>query len=78
MTYLIVFAILLAIARLFVSPGKPQPADFYKDIAHLFMGGLFAFAFIQQHAYQWWVFGLLSGWEVFVAVGSRTIWNKKP
>lgn len=75
MTILIIFAVLLAIVRLFVSPGTPQPADFYKTVAHLFMGGLFAFALLQGHVYQWWIFGLLSAWEVFVAVGSRTLWK---
>jgi hypothetical protein len=70
-------ALALAVGRLFVSPGKPTKVDFYKDAAHLFMGGLFSAAIIQGRGWQWWIFGLLSGWEVFVAVGSRTLWKKQ-
>lgn len=74
----ILAAIALAVGRLFVSPspGKPSRVDVYKDFAHLFVGGLFVAAILQGHAWQWWMFGLLSAWEVFVAVGSRTLWKR--
>lgn len=72
----LITAVALAIGRLFVSPGKPTKVDLYKDAAHLFMGGLFVAAMIQGHAWQWWTFGLMSAWEVFVAIGSRTLWKR--
>jgi hypothetical protein len=67
----IIIAVLLAIIRPFITPGKPTSVDIYKDLAHFFVGGLFVAAILQGHAWQWWVFGLLTAWEVIVAVGSR-------
>lgn len=73
---LLTIALALAIGRLFVTPGKPAPVDFYKTAAHLFMGYLLSACVLQGQPWQWWTFGLMTAWEVFVAFGSRKLWKK--
>ena len=43
----------------------------YKDAAHLFMGGLAVAWWVKRLAWQWWLFWILNGIEVAVAVISR-------
>lgn len=71
----ILVGMLLMIGRLFVHPEHPTAADVYKDIAHIFIGGLFVAWRFQRHPWQKILFWALCLWEVFVAIGSRVIWN---
>jgi len=73
----LLIGLLLAIGRVFVKPEKPTKADIYKDMAHLFMGGLLVALWRDGLAWQHWLFWSLCAWEVFIAIGSRKIWNRK-
>lgn len=70
----IAFGFALIIGRLFVHPSHPTIADVYKDVAHLFIGGLFVAWLLQRQPWQKVLFWALCAWEVFVAIGSRFIW----
>jgi len=69
--WVVSLAIVFAMLRLCVHPGKPDIVDLYKDVVHLFMGGLFVAAYRDCKPWQWWTFGLLSVWEIVVAIASR-------
>jgi len=77
MEYAILFGVMLAIGRLFISPKKPTGADVYKDMAHLFMGGLLVALWRDGEPWQHWLFWSLCVWEVSVAIISRKIMKKK-
>lgn len=66
---------LFIIGRIFlgitVPPESATFSDFYKDAAHLFVGGLAVAAWIQKQKWQWVLFWLLIVVEVIVAVLSR-------
>lgn len=61
---------MFAILRVFVPPSKPDMVDVYKDIVHVFMGGLGLEAW-RRKGIERWLFWLLSAWEVAIAVVSR-------
>jgi hypothetical protein len=75
MYFTILFAIFLAVVRVIigfnVEPEHFTWVQLYKDFAHLFMGGLFAFWLNQKKAWQWRLFWILNVVEVAVAVFSR-------
>jgi hypothetical protein len=54
-----------------VPPESPTWIDVYKDVAHLFVGGLFVAWYIQRGRWQWRLFWLLNAVEVAAAVYSR-------
>ena len=71
----LLIGIILIIGRIIlgvtVQPESATFSDFYKDAAHLFVGGLAVAAWIQKHKWQWVLFWLLIIVEVAVAVLSR-------
>jgi hypothetical protein len=68
-------ALLLAIGRVWIGATiSPQPVrvdSIFKDVAHVFIGGLFVAAWIQRQRWQWVTFWALNAVEVAVAVWSR-------
>jgi hypothetical protein len=76
MKYSIVLAALvIALIRVWMGFNVvPEPANWanvYKDVAHLFVGGLFVGWYIQRQAWQWRLFWALNVVEVAVAIASR-------
>jgi len=71
----ILFGVLLAIGRVWIGVTVPAEAltvvDVYKDVAHLFIGGLAVAWWLQRERWQWYLFWLLNAVEVGVAVLSR-------
>lgn len=71
----LVFGVVLAALRvLFAFLFEPEPATWmgvYKDVAHLFMGGLGTAWYLQRREWQWELFWMLNLVEVVVAVASR-------
>jgi len=71
----LVFAVALAAVRIWmgfnVEPESFQWVQLYKDVAHLFMGGLFVAWWIKRQRWQWQLFWALNAVEVAVAVFSR-------
>jgi hypothetical protein len=67
--------IILATIRVYLGfTVEPQHAtlfDIYKDVAHLYMGGLFVAWRIQKKRYQFWLFWMMCLLEVAVATLSR-------
>lgn len=71
----IAFCFVLAASRIWIGY-TVEPENFtwisaYKDVAHLFMGGLFVAAWIKGHRWQWTLFWIMNAVEVAVAVCSR-------
>lgn len=71
----IAFGLLLAAIRIWIGFSVP-PESFslvqvFKDVAHLFMGGLFVAWYIQRQSWQFWLFWWLNILEVVVATLSR-------
>lgn len=71
---IILIAVLLLIARVFIHPAAPTIAEVYKDAAHLFVGGLFVAWRIQKNKWQKYLFIIMCAWELLIASGSRFIW----
>lgn len=71
----IAFGLLLAASRIWLGMNyAPESFDWvqaYKDVAHLFMGGLAVAWWLQRHKWQWRLFWLLNAVEVAVAILSR-------
>ena len=69
--------ILIAVARVIligsVATESPTMFDIYKDMAHVFIGGLGATCLIRGKAWQWCLFWFLVSVEVTVAVVSRVM-----
>lgn len=68
--------LLLIVSRIWMGLNiEPDPFHWvqaYKDVAHLFMGGLFVAWWVKRHRWQWWLFWVLNAVEVSVAVWSRS------
>ena len=71
----IAVGVVLAIIRIWmgfaVEPESPSWVDVYKDVAHLFIGGLAVAWWHARHRWQWRLFWSLNVVEVAVAVLSR-------
>ena len=71
----VITAIVLIAIRVWMAveipPESPNWIDVYKDVAHLFMGGLFVAWYIQRLKWQWRLFWILNAVEVAAAVYSR-------
>lgn len=71
----IAFGLLLAASRVWlgatVEPEEFQWVQVYKDIAHLYMGGLAVAWWYKRYKWQWWLFWSLNAVEVAVAIWSR-------
>ncbi len=68
-------AAILALTRVWVGltvlPETPTATDVFKDVAHLFMGGLFMGWYLQRQHWQWRIFWAMNVLEGAVAVLSR-------
>lgn len=75
MKYWIITAVVLALGRLYIGlniPPEPMSfSDVYKDVAHLYMGGLFVTARMKNKKWLWSLFWGLGALEVVIAVLSR-------
>ncbi len=71
----LLFGLALIIVRVWIGFSVPLESitfvDLYKDVAHLFMGGLAVAWWLQRNRWQWWLFWALNAVEVVVAVWSR-------
>ena len=71
----LLFGAMLAIGRVWIGVSIPPESltfvDLYKDVAHLFMGGLAVAWWFQRERWQWNLFWALNVIEVAVAVLSR-------
>ena len=69
------FAVTLVVFRIYIAATmEPETAtftDFYKDIAHLFIGGIFVLWMLQKETWQAVIFWGLCLIEVVAAVWSR-------
>jgi len=72
----IAFAVALSAVRVWIGATvDPEPLSFvqvYKDIAHLFMGGLAVAWWRDQEQWQWRTFWTLNAIELAVALISRS------
>jgi len=71
----VAIGLVLAVARVWIG-FNVEPESFawsqaYKDVAHLFMGGLAVAWWIKRLRWQWWLFWALNIVEVGVAIASR-------
>lgn len=75
MVLVVVCGMLLAGVRIwmgvYVPPEPASLAQVYKDVAHLFMGGLGVAWWLQRLYWQWALFVGLNLLEITVAIGSR-------
>lgn len=71
----IAIAVILGILRIYIgatsTPGTLLWVQIFKDVAHLFMGGLTVAAWNQDKKWQWILFWSMNTLEVTVAVISR-------
>lgn len=66
-----VLGIIRMVIGLYIPPEPITWIAIYKDLVHVFMGGLFMSAWITKRHWQWQVFWALCALEVTVAVLSR-------
>lgn len=71
----IAIAGILALLRVWIGMNFPPDSfswiQVYKDVAHLFVGGLFGAWLCQRMSWQWTVFWFLCAIEILVAIQSR-------
>lgn len=71
----IAFGVILAVARVYIGltiePEHMTIVAVYKDVAHLFIGGLAVAWWIQRCPWQWYLFWVLNSVEVATAIISR-------
>lgn len=71
----IFIGLILAVIRIWmginITPGAFDWTQVYKDMAHLFMGGLAVAWWFNRYKWQWRLFWFLNAVEVAVAILSR-------